>query len=190
MSALPNWPLQRSRRAASGAQAGHRRPAGDLRPASAGAAGRTESGDTATFTLVDWDTFGQVMVAVLAVGAALLQFRRTRGGPRAQIRQDIELLELLPQGPTRDRMVAHVESSVDKLIERETELRRDPMGIGLGIAFIAGAVVAGYFATDAPNFMWAMVLALLAFVFGLIGLVGFIQDVVPRKRDEKGRPIE
>jgi len=87
-------------------------------------------------------------------------------------------------------MVAHVESSVDKLIERETELRRDPMGIGLGIAFIAGAVVAGYFATDAPNFMWAMVLALLAFVFGLIGLVGFIQDVVPRKRDEKGRPIE
>ncbi len=159
---------------------------GRHRPCTAG----RNSGSSTTLTVVSGDTVGQIILAVLALGVAVIQYLRSRGGPRAQLREEAELLQLLPEGETRDRLAAHVDSAVAKLISRESELRRDPSGIVLGLAFIAAAIFAGYFGYTAETLVWAIVLWLTASLLGLLGIVGFVQDVVPRKRDEKGRPIE
>ncbi|MFE9956182.1 hypothetical protein [Micromonospora sp. NPDC005299] len=136
-----------------------------------------------------WDTYGQITVAVLTIGAAVLQVQR-RGGRRAEIRQDLELLALLPKGSEAHRlMTKHIDSSVTKLIGVESEKRRDWTGVVLAIIFIAGALTAVYYAFQASGLL-SVVLWVAAVLVGTIGAAGLAQDVVPRKRDAKGRPIE
>lgn len=137
---------------------------------------------------MDWETFGQIVVALLAIGAALLQYQRSRGGPRDEIRQDAELLKVLPDGEARTRLLAHVEASVEKLITRESELRRDPGGVVLGVFILSVAIVIGYFAVVA-SLPWNVLLWPAAAGVGLFGAIGFVDAMQRGKRNEKGRRV-
>ncbi|MBB5788383.1 hypothetical protein [Jiangella mangrovi] len=137
---------------------------------------------------MDWEIFGQIVVALLAIGAALLQYQRNRGGPRDEIRQDAELLKVLPEGEARARLLAHVEASVEKLITRESELRRDPPGIVLGVFSLSVAIVIGYFAATG-SLPWTVLLWPAAAGVGLFGAIGFVDALQRSKRNAQGRPV-
>ena len=74
------------------------------------------------------------------------------------------------------------------LIRDEAELRRDPTGIVLGLVLVGAAAAGVIGAVLNRGWWWALLVP--AVFLGLIGVLGFVQDVVPRKRDDKGKVIE
>jgi hypothetical protein len=139
---------------------------------------------------VDWGQVGEIAVAALATLAAglkLMDSRQETSRRRSQLANDLDLLDRLPPGSeAHERLERFINKSVVELVVRETEERRDPVGIVLAGAFLIGAGWAGYQYWVQDGSRWWLVPAA---VFGLIGLVGMSQDAVPRRRDARGRPI-
>jgi hypothetical protein len=128
----------------------------------------------------------KALVAGLPVLAVLVQLLRRPRNRQDQLKADLELLGLLPDESTaRDKLLQHIDCSVQRLVSDEEDLRRDPMGIGLGVVFLLAAVVLIVFAVRGGGWwLW-----IGAFVVGALGAVGLGQDAVPRRRDLKGRPL-
>jgi hypothetical protein len=140
--------------------------------------------------MVDWGLVGEIAVAALATLAAglrLMDSRQAMSRRRSQLVNDLDLLDRLPPGSeAHERLERFVHESVVDLVVRETEERRDPVGVVLAGAFLVGAVWAGYQYWVHEGSRWWVVLAA---VLALFGLVGMSQDAVPRRRDARGRPI-
>ena len=102
---------------------------------------------------------------------------------------DADLLaKLPPDSAAYERMLAHLDAEVARIVEDEDRKRRDVVGIVLGVALLVGAaalaVSAWHSARDLYPFLWAA-----AAVVALLGTVGLVQDATPRARDDSGRPI-
>jgi hypothetical protein len=137
-----------------------------------------------------WEIVGQVAVAVLAAAAGAARLWQSRPGPRESVLKDLELLKELPEASTaRQQLGEHIDQTILKSIQHETELRRDPTGIVLGVLFMVGGLISVYFGFQAGG-LARLGLWVLAGVLLLLGGVGFAQDVVPRKRDARGRVVE
>jgi hypothetical protein len=138
---------------------------------------------------MNWEVASSLIVALLGLVGVWMQVRRGRAGSLGEIKQELEILAQLPESSTtRDRLLRHVEAKIDRMIEGETELRREPTGIAAGTFMIMLAMVLGYIAWTAEG--WLRLLFILAFFIGIVGAYGLVQDVPRRKRDAKGRPIE
>lgn len=137
-----------------------------------------------------WDDISRALVAAAGVAAAIgkaLSGRSTRSNRRHQIKQDIEIMNLLPKDSDgRAKMQEHIDASITRLIADEDERRRDPFGMTLALVFIGLAVWAASFPmrNEGSSLWW-----LVAIPLGVIGLVGFVQDATPRKRNERGQVI-
>jgi hypothetical protein len=133
---------------------------------------------------VDAEAASQVLAgsaAAVAAAGKIWSDRRARGGARELIKRDLELLGLLPaDSPVQPELREHVEHAIRRLIDDEQEKRRDPLGIGLAAFLLLSAALAlragGYW-------IW------LAAPTGLLGVIGMAQDAVPRRRDDRGRPL-
>lgn len=138
---------------------------------------------------VSWEVFGQAMVAILTIGAAFVQFRRSTSYPRENLRHDLEILAKLPRdSEARAKLAGHIEDAVIRSLDVEDDKRRDPTGIALGVIFIVGGSAAAYYGFQTETF-WRLALWVLAALLLLLGIPGFVQDVTKRKRDAAGRPI-
>lgn len=136
---------------------------------------------------MDWDDAAKLVAALGPVIVAWLGLQASRSelrGRRARLMQDVELLKLLPQDSESKRVLEiHIERAISRLAE-DDEKTRDPFGIVLALLFLASAGW-GWVQTLAGSNWW-LVLALPSTV---IGIVGFTRDIVPAKRDSRGRPL-
>ncbi|HWE90153.1 MAG TPA: hypothetical protein VG317_11900 [Pseudonocardiaceae bacterium] len=136
---------------------------------------------------MNWDLISKILLAALPVAAAAVQLIRRKDGRVGQLKTNLELLALLPEdGPARAKLLDHIERSVERLIVEEDELRREPMGIALGIVFLAVAIGLTVFAFRDGGWWWWPIIIFIA----IMGATGLGQDGVRRKRDAKGRPIK
>jgi hypothetical protein len=130
-----------------------------------------------------------VTIAAFGVVGAWLQTRRSRDGNRAQIKQDLELFELLPEeSGARADLLTHIESEITRLIKREDELTRDPSGIGIAIFLLLVGV-----GLAVPSFRdggWWWLLVVPAVWFAIFGIVGLGQTIPRRQRDARGNTIK
>lgn len=137
-----------------------------------------------------WDAFGQVLVAVLTVGAAYLQIQRQRTTPRQSVMHDLDILDRLPEtSRARAQLAEHIDRVILKSIEGETDLRRDGSGIAIAVVILMGSIAAFYYGWSASPFvklaLWAFAIFLLA-----LGGVGLEQTLPKRRRDAKGNEIK
>lgn len=133
-----------------------------------------------------------VAAVVIATGGVLgtwLQVGRPRRGPFVDLKHALELLQLLPDSSAaKNALAGDVDRRVLRMIEDSREKRRDPTGIGLGLFFMVLAIALAITSVLRGGGWWWLVVP--AVFIGLLGTVGFIQDVTPHKRDEGGRAIE
>lgn len=134
-----------------------------------------------------WDTVSKILLAALPVLAVLATGLRDRFNKRSRLKADLELLPLIPvDAPAYEQWRSYIDRAVANTIARESELRRDPFGAVLALTFLAAAAAMAYTATSQQQPYWWIGTAFL----GLFGVVGLAQDGVPRRRDERGRPIK
>jgi hypothetical protein len=139
---------------------------------------------------VDWGSAAEIAVAALAVLAAglkLIDVRTRVPRRRRQLMHNLDLRDRLAENSdARKRLEGFIDKAVIEMVIDETEKRRDPTGVVLAGLLLAAAGWAAYqyWAHDGH---WAWLL--LAGSLAVIGVVGMAQDVVPRRRDERGRPI-
>lgn len=136
------------------------------------------------------EVIGQVAVAafgVLTAAVPVLGSRQRRRDLRADLKSDMELLNVTPDGELKVLLTTQIKAIFEE-IAKERRRRRDPFGVGLGLAFIAAATAAGIWVIRiGGNARWWLILVALVFV---LGLAGFAQDVSRSERDSKGRPVK
>ena len=134
-----------------------------------------------------WDDVTKIVAAIspLVIGVvSVVVNQRSSRGRRARLRQDAELLALLPEGSEARRLLeSHIERTVVQL-GADDEKRRDPFGIVLALVFLAFSGWTGSAALRGSN-RWL----LLAIPCGVLGLAGVARDGSRAKRDWRGRPV-
>lgn len=80
-----------------------------------------------------------------------------------------------------------MDSRIQALLKRETVLRRDPAGIGIGL-FVTTTAIGGGLLALAQGGWWLLALILLV-IWGVVGAVGLAVSWPKRNRDEKGNLI-
>jgi hypothetical protein len=128
-----------------------------------------------------------LVVATLTVLGALLQTARLwpAGRRRNEIKADLDLYTLLPdKSPAKRTLLTHIERAIQDVVHAEESKRRDPLGIGIAVVFLLGALLLFILLRD----QWWTWLAISFLV--LFGVVGLAQDAVPRERDARGRPVQ
>ena len=134
---------------------------------------------------MDWEKIVVPVAGVLALALQLLREGVGRGGRRAKVKRDLEILNLLPDSSkARSELQTHVDNVIRGMIRDETEKRRDAYAAILGIMFLGLA----YWAAGLGAKFWSPWLA-LASTLALLGVVALYQGLVPHKRDERGRII-
>jgi hypothetical protein len=129
-----------------------------------------------------------VVVAGVTVAGGLVQARRKRPMTREIVKQDVELLGLLPQdSDAREALARHIDTTVRRIVEDEDQRTRDYGGSCLAIAFLAVAVVLTVICFSRGGAWWW--LSPPTACVGLLGAVGLGQDAVPKRRDARGRPL-
>lgn len=135
--------------------------------------------------LAEW---APVIVAGITIVGGVFQARRKRPMTREIVRQDVELLGLLPEDSDAKRLLAkHVDDTVRKIIEDEDQRTRDHTGSCLAVGFLAVAVFLFVICVIRGGAWWW--LGVPAVFIGLLGSTGLVQDAVPRRRDARGRPL-
>jgi hypothetical protein len=129
-----------------------------------------------------------IIVAVLGFFSVLVQSLRGRGSSwRAALKEELEILSALPEGPSRDRFQNYVDHKITERTQAELVRRRDPAGMALGLSFMAIAVVGSIAVWEAGG--WWNLLQILTATIGVFGLVGFFESAKKAERDEKGNRI-
>jgi len=138
--------------------------------------------------VVDWDVVAKVTSAIAGTAAVVTKVfadRSAAGRRRAEIKSDVELMNMLPLGnPSRELLDEHVRLSIERLVRRERERRRDASGVVLGLVLIVLGLVFARFAVNASAWWW-----LAAAPFGALGAYGAMESGARRRRDERGHVI-
>lgn len=127
----------------------------------------------------------KIALAALPVIGGGLQLVRSQRGARKQLKEDLELLAMMPEGSdVRATMLEHLNDQARQLATSDDELRRDPFGIGLAIVFLGAAVGTGIFAVTSSGWWW-----IATFLLAALGMGGLGSSLQKKARDAKGRVI-
>jgi len=137
----------------------------------------------------DYQSLGRVLLGALPAVVAVIGLYRGPGTLRANLRHDIEMLEKLPEGSdARTKMLAFVDSQVERFAKLETEASRDRIGFSIGLFMSVGFGALGLWCATQGGFWW-MFGAVWAWSGSLLSL-GLLFDSAQRvPRDEKGTKI-
>jgi hypothetical protein len=135
------------------------------------------------------EVWSRILIAALPVVAGLVQAFRRPGGVRDQLKKDIELYNALPdESEAKVAMKEHLKRQVDRLMSAEGNPRRDPTGIGLGLAFLGVGAVILYTGLHQSSWQWLYYVAGgLLFIFGA---ASFGNGVSERPRSDSGRVVK
>jgi hypothetical protein len=137
---------------------------------------------------MQWSWVTPVAVAVIGVGGSWLQVHQGRPRGRDLLKQDLKILKQLPaESSARERLLEHIDKVIIDIIESDEEKTRRPTGAVLAIIFLMLAIFLMIEAIARGGWWWWLLLP--ATVIAIFGAVGFSQDAIPRKRDEKGNAI-
>jgi hypothetical protein len=139
---------------------------------------------------VDWSSATATGFAVALGVIAVAREWSTNRGARSRIKQDLELLALLPDtSPVKQALAAHIERSVTQLITSDDERRRDWSGFSLAVAFAIVTFALANSALDENGWTrgawWAA-----ATIVGLLAVTGITSSLRKVRRDERGRDLE
>ncbi len=135
---------------------------------------------------MSWETGSKIALSALPVLAALMALFRGRGGRYTRVKQNAELLALLPEGSAaRNRLLKYLDDSITALAREEESQRRDPFGTGLAVVFLIGAAITLIFAIDGSGWWWVATATLLVF-----GVAGLAESATMSERDDRGRRIK
>ncbi|GAA1580308.1 hypothetical protein GCM10009678_73760 [Actinomadura kijaniata] len=138
---------------------------------------------------MNWDIASRAFIAIVGLIGVIWQVRRTHGGTWKTIKDELEVYALLPDdSKAKKALLERAEAAIARQIAEEGELKREPVGIILATIFLL--ISAGMILTAFNSGGWWWISLLPASFFLLFGIAGLQQDAIPRKRDEKGRPIE
>ena len=135
---------------------------------------------------MNWNAVLTAAFAAIVGLTALIRDWTATQGLRTRIKQEMELLDRLPDSSSmRDELAAHIDRGIAQLVGQEQEERRDPGGIVLALflaAFTTWTIVRGVDGTD----LWFVATAIL----GLLTIAGFAISVPKVRRDERGRALK
>ncbi|MCS0604953.1 hypothetical protein NX794_27625 [Streptomyces sp. LP11] len=107
---------------------------------------------------------------------------------REIVKQDVELLGMLPEGSEAKQLLAkHIDATVRKIVDDEDQRTREYTGSCLAVGFLSVAVFLLAVCVARGGAWWW--LSAPAIFIGLLGAAGLAQDAVPRRRDARGRPL-
>lgn len=114
---------------------------------------------------------GAATVAVAALSRELIAGR----GVRARLRQDVELLNLLPKdSEAHELLSAHVDRAVAQLVEYDSEMRRDWSGVGAGVMVSVFAVISAIRAREGSDWFWLLV------AFWVLCAIALLSEGLPK----------
>lgn len=135
------------------------------------------------------EAIATIVVAVCGTVGVIVQTFRNRGRPswHAIIREELELLKLLPEGNAKEQLQKYINHKIFDRTQAAMVRRRDNFSIGLGLTFlfIAGTVAVGAFSLGG----WWNLLLIVSVLIGIFGLVGFLMGIKKVERDEKGNAV-
>ncbi|WP_369374572.1 hypothetical protein AB1046_09270 [Promicromonospora sp. Populi] len=144
--------------------------------------------ETEAASSVPWELVGTALTSLLGV-IGLWLGRTGRSHVRDEVEQDQRILANLPEHSSMratlqksiDARVRQIAGSVDKA----SEARRNPFGVGLAMFFLILATSFGWWAMASTWVLWAP-----AAFFGFVGLIGLYRDGRKVPRDAAGNEIE
>lgn len=108
---------------------------------------------------------------------------------RAQLKADAAIAAALPEGPTRERLLAHIDERVTTLIEEETNKTRDLPMLIVSLA-ITPALAALTAVAVAHGTWWSYALAVPLAILTLIFVYGIWETGTKAERDAKGMRVD
>lgn len=130
-----------------------------------------------------------VVAGVFAVLAAAIKYFELFGRSRSDIGKDIEIYNALPDSSSaKKKLLENIDLRIKQSIVNETQKRRDPLGIILGLTLFAAGAYFSWFTVENGGWWW--LLFPVAVIICIVGIVGFFQDIKKTERNEKGRPIK
>ncbi|MFJ5778543.1 hypothetical protein [Streptomyces sp. NPDC093094] len=134
-----------------------------------------------------------VVVAFITLAGVLAQLRRRRPKIRESVRHDAELLALLPEESEGRRILQdHIDNAIRMMVQVEDHKTINPggaFGAASMFAIGAGGLVALY--VWAPfDAWWWWVFVCQAGMAVLGGVLGVVDELTPKHRDIRGRPLQ
>ena len=127
-----------------------------------------------------------LLVAVIGLLGILVQQWRQRPVLRDQVKSDLEIWNALPgDSSVREDLLADIDYRVRRLLKDESELRRDPSGMTLGVLMVVlFAWLSWWVWTLGGSYRFLELATIPLLIFGAFG---FVESALKASRDERGR---
>jgi hypothetical protein len=130
-----------------------------------------------------------LVVAGLGIPVAVLRIVRelSRTSARERLLQDIEIRNALPPDSEAQKIFDNHVCLQARAICEAASGRRDPLGIVVAVTFFALGIGGGWVVVTGGGWWW-----LASPVVGgllLFGVVGFVETVSKKERDERGNAV-
>lgn len=140
------------------------------------------------FGLVSEPLIVGIIAAVATISAAVFASPRLFKDTRTNVLKDLQIYAGLPDSSSaKQTLLARIEGQLETL-EQHGDARRRPLGIVLGLIFIALSGLGTWYILNAGGW-WHFGWLPVAFVF-ILGAVGLAQDARKSFRDSKGNPLK
>lgn len=139
-------------------------------------------------SLLNWETLGKAVLAGVPVLVTVVGILRGPGALRQRLRHDVELLEKLPEdSEARNRLLTLLDKEIEQLVLVDTEGKRDWTGFGTSLVLVVALGGLGLWLWGLDAALWRA-LALIPWLFALVGLTSILESLQKIPRDEKGKP--
>lgn len=137
---------------------------------------------------MDDGALATIIAAVLGIGGAFWQSRRTSHKDRDRIEQDLRILAGLPgDSKVKSPLTKSIDQRVLGLLGGGAE-RRDPSGITIAVIFLIVCVVTAWQGYSGGSW-WRLLWVVAAFT-GIFGVYGLVEGLGKAVRDERGRRVK